>query len=346
MCMNSCFETISVVIIKLKVTWCKLNSILVYLSYFPPLSVCFLLAKQYLFICSDNVVILKANKQITSISPDLVCLYWIACCSVLCFWFVWCVDQFQPQWETWRSATTAAWTSWACPGEQLRETWTVTWSLWEISRELFTPSLCPGSVPSVCLSPWCLDASTTSPSAPAAESMRTTPWFRSAPVRAPSSSSDDSLYVLQWWRCWAAVYGLIVHIMLCFSALEPATALNPTATHMARDNRLKVYWRHAAGDFDYYHVSIKHNNIFQQNKTVPKTQNECMFSGLVPGRLYTVIVSTWSGKYESSVSTHGRTCEYTCPALLWQLCSAFYYSSAADAFYSLLILFCCNSMAF
>lgn len=114
----------------------------------------------------------------------------------------------------------------------------------------------------------------------------------------------------------AAVYGLIVHVILCFSAPEPATALNPTATHMARDDRLKVYWRHAAGDFDYYHVSIKHNNIFHQNKTVPKTQNECVFSGLVPGRLYTVIVSTWSGKYESSVSTHGRTCEYVCAGLL------------------------------
>ncbi|KAL1247087.1 hypothetical protein QQF64_022463, partial [Cirrhinus molitorella] len=88
---------------------------------------------------------------------------------------------------------------------------------------------------------------------------------------------------------------------------QPSTVLNPTATHMARDDHLKVYWWHAAGDFDYYHVSIKHNNMFHQNKTVPKTQNECVFSGLVPGRLYTVIVSTWSGKYESSVSTHGRT---------------------------------------
>uniref|UniRef100_A0A672KX00 Protein tyrosine phosphatase receptor type B n=1 Tax=Sinocyclocheilus grahami TaxID=75366 RepID=A0A672KX00_SINGR len=88
---------------------------------------------------------------------------------------------------------------------------------------------------------------------------------------------------------------------------QPSIVLNPTATHMARDNHLKVYWRHAAGDFDYYHVSIKHNNMFHQNKTVPKTQNECVFSGLVPGRLYTVIVSTWSGRYESSVSTYGRT---------------------------------------
>ncbi|XP_067292264.1 receptor-type tyrosine-protein phosphatase beta-like [Pseudorasbora parva] len=96
---------------------------------------------------------------------------------------------------------------------------------------------------------------------------------------------------------------------------QPSTVLNPTATHMARDDHLKVYWRHAAGDFDYYHVSIKHNNIFHQNKTVLKTQNECVFSELVPGRLYTVIVSTWSGKYESSVSTHGRTL----PAGVWNL---------------------------
>uniref|UniRef100_A0A8C7L6L2 protein-tyrosine-phosphatase n=1 Tax=Oncorhynchus kisutch TaxID=8019 RepID=A0A8C7L6L2_ONCKI len=79
------------------------------------------------------------------------------------------------------------------------------------------------------------------------------------------------------------------------------------AIHSARDDYLKVYWRHAAGDFDYYQVVIKHNNIFHQNKTVMKSQNECVFNGLVPGRLYTVIVSTWSGKYETSVSTDGRT---------------------------------------
>ncbi|KAL6480650.1 hypothetical protein MHYP_G00116830 [Metynnis hypsauchen] len=88
---------------------------------------------------------------------------------------------------------------------------------------------------------------------------------------------------------------------------QPSTVLTPTATHMARDDSLKVYWRHAAGDFDYYQVAIKHNNLFHQNRTVPNSQNQCVFSGLVPGRLYTVIVSTWSGTYESSVSTHGRT---------------------------------------
>ncbi|XP_076018766.1 receptor-type tyrosine-protein phosphatase beta isoform X2 [Genypterus blacodes] len=88
---------------------------------------------------------------------------------------------------------------------------------------------------------------------------------------------------------------------------QPSSVQNPTATHAARDDYLRVYWRHADGDFDFYQVVIKHNNIFHQNKTVPRTQNECVFSGLVPGRLYTVVVSTWSGDYETSDSTHGRT---------------------------------------
>ncbi|XP_062276737.1 receptor-type tyrosine-protein phosphatase beta-like [Scomber scombrus] len=88
---------------------------------------------------------------------------------------------------------------------------------------------------------------------------------------------------------------------------QPSKVQNPTATHAARDDYLKVYWRHAAGDFDVYQVFIKHNNTFLQNKTVLKTQNECVFTGLVPGRLYTVLVSTWSGKYETSASTHGQT---------------------------------------
>ncbi|XP_066579580.1 receptor-type tyrosine-protein phosphatase beta isoform X2 [Amia ocellicauda] len=88
---------------------------------------------------------------------------------------------------------------------------------------------------------------------------------------------------------------------------QPSSVQNPTAIHSARDYYLKVYWQDAEGDFDYYQVVIKHSNDFNQNKTVPKTQTECVFNGLVPGRLYTVTVSTKSGKYESSVSTDGRT---------------------------------------
>uniref|UniRef100_A0A8K9UNM4 protein-tyrosine-phosphatase n=1 Tax=Oncorhynchus mykiss TaxID=8022 RepID=A0A8K9UNM4_ONCMY len=88
---------------------------------------------------------------------------------------------------------------------------------------------------------------------------------------------------------------------------EPSSVQNPNAIHSARDDFLKVYWRHASGDLDRYEVVIKYNNTVVQNQTVARSQNDCVFSSLVPGRLYTVTVSTWSGEYQSSVSTDGRT---------------------------------------
>ncbi|XP_054480416.1 receptor-type tyrosine-protein phosphatase beta [Anoplopoma fimbria] len=88
---------------------------------------------------------------------------------------------------------------------------------------------------------------------------------------------------------------------------QPATVQNPTAVHSARDDFLKVYWRHAAGDLDHYVVLICYNNSVLQNKSVSAGHNECVFSSLSPGRLYTVTVETWSGEYVGSVSTDGRT---------------------------------------
>lgn len=121
-----------------------------------------------------------------------------------------------------------------------------------------------------------------------------------------------------------------------FCLSEPATVQNPTAVHSARDDFLKVtgvihwpvlplcesmgltvfsvccsqvYWRHAAGDLDRYVVLIRYNLTVLQNKSVSAGQNECVFSSLTPGRLYTVTVETWSGGCVSSISTDGRTCE-------------------------------------
>uniref|UniRef100_A0A8C4DSE1 protein-tyrosine-phosphatase n=1 Tax=Dicentrarchus labrax TaxID=13489 RepID=A0A8C4DSE1_DICLA len=88
---------------------------------------------------------------------------------------------------------------------------------------------------------------------------------------------------------------------------QPATVQNPTAVHSARDDFLKVYWRHAAGNLDRYVVLIRYNHSTLQNKSVSAGDNECVFSSLTPGRLYTVTVETWSGDYVSSVSTDGRT---------------------------------------
>ncbi|KAM9335025.1 receptor-type tyrosine-protein phosphatase beta [Symphorus nematophorus] len=88
---------------------------------------------------------------------------------------------------------------------------------------------------------------------------------------------------------------------------QPATVQNPTAVHSARDDFLKVYWRHAAGDLDRYVVLIRYNHSVLQNKSVSAGHNDCVFSSLTAGRLYTVTVETWSGDYVSSVSTDGRT---------------------------------------
>uniref|UniRef100_A0A3Q2QMI8 protein-tyrosine-phosphatase n=1 Tax=Fundulus heteroclitus TaxID=8078 RepID=A0A3Q2QMI8_FUNHE len=88
---------------------------------------------------------------------------------------------------------------------------------------------------------------------------------------------------------------------------KPATVGNPSAVHAGRDDYLKVYWHHAAGDLDRYVVLISYNHTILRNQSVPTGLNECAFSSLTPGRLYTVNVETWSGSYVSSVSTHGRT---------------------------------------
>lgn len=88
---------------------------------------------------------------------------------------------------------------------------------------------------------------------------------------------------------------------------QPATVQNPIAVHSGRDNFLKVYWRQAAGVLDRYVVLIRYNHTVLQNKSVSAGHNECIFSSLTSGRLYTVTVETWSGDYVSSISTDGRT---------------------------------------
>ncbi|XP_055986716.1 receptor-type tyrosine-protein phosphatase beta [Sorex fumeus] len=78
-------------------------------------------------------------------------------------------------------------------------------------------------------------------------------------------------------------------------------------SNSARSDYLKVSWMHATGDFDHYEVTIKNKNNFIQTKSIPKSENECVFVKLVPGRLYSVTVSTKSGQYEASEQGNGRT---------------------------------------
>ncbi|XP_064511732.1 receptor-type tyrosine-protein phosphatase beta isoform X3 [Pseudopipra pipra] len=87
----------------------------------------------------------------------------------------------------------------------------------------------------------------------------------------------------------------------------PSSVQGLTVSNSARSDYLKVSWLHASGYFDNYEVIIRNNNDFIQTKSVPKDENECVFTNLVPGRQYSVTVSTKSGKYETSERVYGRT---------------------------------------
>ncbi|XP_066523944.1 receptor-type tyrosine-protein phosphatase beta [Hoplias malabaricus] len=88
---------------------------------------------------------------------------------------------------------------------------------------------------------------------------------------------------------------------------QPSAVQNPTAIHLAKENVLKVSWNPASGDFDHYTVALLYNNSLVQTKLVDKSQTVQIFSDLVPGRQYTVTVTTWSERHETTVSTEGRT---------------------------------------
>ncbi|XP_062850734.1 receptor-type tyrosine-protein phosphatase beta [Trichomycterus rosablanca] len=118
-----------------------------------------------------------------------------------------------------------------------------------------------------------------------------------------SSLVPGRLYTISISTC-SGIYKNITEMQ---ARTQPSPVQNPTAIHSAQENVLKVYWNHAAGDYDHYKVAILHKNTLLQNQTVNRNRNECVFGDLVPGRLYTVTVSTWSGEYESSISTEGRT---------------------------------------
>ncbi|KAG8439679.1 hypothetical protein GDO86_005743 [Hymenochirus boettgeri] len=87
----------------------------------------------------------------------------------------------------------------------------------------------------------------------------------------------------------------------------PSAVQGLAVSNAARSDYLKASWLRAVGDFDIYEVTIKNNNNFIHTKNVTKTENECVFTSLVPGRLYSITVSTKSGKFEASSMASGRT---------------------------------------
>ncbi|XP_041072052.1 receptor-type tyrosine-protein phosphatase beta isoform X2 [Carcharodon carcharias] len=88
---------------------------------------------------------------------------------------------------------------------------------------------------------------------------------------------------------------------------QPSVVQRITVINSGRSDYLKVSWLDASGDFDYYIATIKNSYNFSKSLEVPKSENECIFLNLIPGRLYSITVSTRSGKYESHYFATGRT---------------------------------------
>lgn len=71
---------------------------------------------------------------------------------------------------------------------------------------------------------------------------------------------------------------------------------------------LRVTWMAAPGDVDHYEVQL----LFSDMKVFPPITlgsgvRECVLSSLTPGRLYKIIVSTYSGTNQKARYIEGRT---------------------------------------
>lgn len=77
-------------------------------------------------------------------------------------------------------------------------------------------------------------------------------------------------------------------------------------------DRLGVSWSAAPGDVDHYEVQL----LFSDMKVFPPITlgsgvEECVLPSLTPGRLYKVLVSTFSGPNQRVQFIEGRTGQHT-----------------------------------
>ena len=71
---------------------------------------------------------------------------------------------------------------------------------------------------------------------------------------------------------------------------------------------LRVAWAAAPGDVDHYEVQLLFNDLkVFPPVTLGSGVGECVLSSLTPGRMYKVLVSTFSGPNQRAQFIEGRT---------------------------------------
>ncbi|XP_030404601.1 receptor-type tyrosine-protein phosphatase beta isoform X1 [Gopherus evgoodei] len=87
----------------------------------------------------------------------------------------------------------------------------------------------------------------------------------------------------------------------------PSSVSGVTVNNSGRSDYLSVSWLPATGDVDSYLVTLSHDSQTIQTLTISKALSECSFSSLIAGRLYNVMITTKSGKYENHSFSQERT---------------------------------------
>lgn len=81
----------------------------------------------------------------------------------------------------------------------------------------------------------------------------------------------------------------------------------------ADETSLSALWNHSfgSGSRDGYTVELYYTAGSTANKTrrLTRDMRECTFNVLVPGHMYTIVVTTTSGDLRSSATVTGRTCK-------------------------------------
>lgn len=96
---------------------------------------------------------------------------------------------------------------------------------------------------------------------------------------------------------------------LCPSVPAPVRSLVLSASDT---EELRVGWSAAPGDVDHYEVQL----LFSDMKVFPSITlgsgvDQCVLSSLTPGRLYKILVSTFSGPNQRAQFIEGRTGQQT-----------------------------------
>ena len=90
----------------------------------------------------------------------------------------------------------------------------------------------------------------------------------------------------------------------------PAAVGEVTVSNNGRPDFLSVSWRAPPGEVDAYLVTLSNSERTIHSVPVSKASNECVFSSLESGRLYTVSIASRSGSKYNTTRVQERTRTY------------------------------------